>query len=389
MQKFVTNYGVNAMRSFLALAQTKEVTGDQIIAFGISVEPEVATKVFTGYCDLLDQISDIDSFLNEEFAGDTETKEQLAILAKNRLEKHAATFLANHLQRTDAITDAESAELLVEVEKAAGLASAISVALRSRKVTSVDTFQSFRQDVLSGREVYNSPLVEEMLEIYRQNYIKKNFSEMGRAGLLDNFTAKLQKDTTLVYVWRIGESDVLTFLYADEYRDESKVYIGGLNNNPTFNDTKAGKGLIEQMLRDYDQQKYTITADAAPGNAEAYIKLFDFVAYKRNDDPDGDVPFVLDLARQVGWSFASKATSRNEVLKQLQDTDTYVSADKSVVYIKADSSVGVLDTFLDASYVVTKMFSDQKAGINYFVLEYAPWVHEVLSPTNLETLNAA
>jgi hypothetical protein len=386
MQSFTQLYGVSGMRTFLALSQTNEITGDQLVAFGVSGDLAQVGRVFSGYSDLLDQKSDIDTFLATEFTGDEATRIQIATIAENKLQKNAAKFLVEAVTRPDTLSDVEASELIVQVEKAAGLAAAVSAALRSRKITNVDTFQSFRQDILSGHEVRSSPLFQEMLDIYEKNYTEKyDYSPSGRQALLDSFTKTLEKDTTQVYVWRIGDTDVLTYLYADEYPEQQMVYIGGLNSNPAFQDARAGKGLIEQMLRDYDNKKYTITAEAAPANAIAYMKLYGFVATDWSSDPDE--AFVLSVARQADWKFTTQDLKDKEFINLMDTEEVYESPDQSFTVCKLSPSASELAQYFANGYVMTRMI--QRQGIMYAVMEQAPFVLEGLYATDSQTKIAA
>ena len=390
MRKALANlkerHGPNGLRIFVSLADQFKLQ-DSAVHFALI--SDFSDDVIDMYCALLDEETEVESYIKSEFSETEDDLVGVVSLAQAKIFAEAKTFLVTHIRDDIKINPNEFCS---HISKARGMAAAISAAFELKKIKGVESLRSFRQEILTGDEVIFGGLHDELIRIYEENYRSRRYqySESGMVSLIDNFNTKLLSDTVKVYVWRLGEREVLTYLYVDEDVDKKIVYIGGSNANDNFANSKAGIGLLQQMVGDYDAKGWTITAEAAPDNARAYILLYDFIAYRRNDDSDEN--YVLDVARYSGQKWKSSAIKQSEIIDSLASELEYSSADGSIRYVKVGESAEAIDQYLESGYVVTKTFtkkSPNKESASYFILEYAPFVREALLPKDSQTAIAA
>jgi hypothetical protein len=371
MQGFTKQYGVAGMRTFLALSQRTDVSGDDIVAFGEQA-PALAGQVFCTYSEVLDQSNSIEDLIRQQ-VGDSETEvDQLVTATNDIIFTRANDFLAAQLR--EPVKVGETPLDVSGVGRAQGKA-AVSAALRLGVIKGVEDLRGFQPRELTGSEVLaDTTLFASLTDIYREIYVTQyGYSDAGVEDLIKKFTEQLSTQGAVLHLWQIGDGEdeqVLAFLLVTD--EGSQRHMSALNVNPSFADSRAGLDLLDEAIERSEAEGSVVTAEAAPDNARAYISLYGFVGTARHDDPDE--PYVLDLARAPGAVSAQKKVSRKEVFEALADSSHDAIERDGIAFVRARDKGQTLDNFFARGYVVTHMYPKREGGkvVNYFVLEQLP-----------------
>lgn len=362
MQHFTGTFGVAGMRTFLAMQEKGFDFGDKIVAFG---RHEGAREVFESYGELLDKRVEQAELIRSEFDCETVDCDAFVAAMEKQLFGKANEYLVEQISKSEAGEDISV--LTDELTHKLVMAEVINTALRNKTITSVEAMKGFRDELLSGAEVIEHELEEELVGIYEDNYLRRyQYSKEGAEQLVINFRESLRRPQTKVFLWRVGET-VLGFITAEQ-QQSGAVYVGGLNSNAAFT-TNAGPKLIKMVFSEYPLESTVLTAEATVENAAAYSQLYNFVSYTAVTDPDEG--FVLKQISHPRWEFQTQKEKRGQILSYLESSDMYRSSGNRVVAYRTKDTTFVPPE-LDGSYVITRIFQDKKDGSRVFVLEKAP-----------------
>jgi len=239
-QDFMKAQGVPAMRSFLALAESEGVTGEDIVNFGNNLG-DSARDVFGRYCEILDAVNEIDVWLAsrvkmspEEYA---ELKEQIeSILMKN----------ANQLL-VSAIESGESADIQKQLDICQSEVRREVALLQS---VSIDKLVSKPLEQTSATELAETDRAR-MRELVQGNY--KNETPKFQALVAKSLEDHINDPNTNFYVLRNLNGLIISFNRFDKERDTetgelSRQYFGSFNADPVY--FGVGSILMERTIKD-------------------------------------------------------------------------------------------------------------------------------------------
>lgn len=240
LQYFIQEHGVPAMRSFLALAESEGITGDDIVNFGNNLG-DSARDVFGRYCEILDAVNEIDAWLSSRVTVSPEEYAELKKQIETSLMKNA-----NQLLRS-AIASGESEGIQKQLE-----------ACQAEARQEVALLQSVGIDKLVSKPLEQTPAIElaetdraRMRELVRDNY--KNETPEFQALVAKSLEEHITDPNTDFYVLRNQNGLIISFNRFDKELDPetgelSRQYFGSFNADPIY--FGVGSIMMERTIKD-------------------------------------------------------------------------------------------------------------------------------------------
>ena len=240
MKTFISQYGIPAMRSFLTLAESEGVTGEDIVNFGNTLG-DSARDVFGRYCEILDAVNEIDVWLSSRVKVSPEEYIELKEQIKTSLMKNA-----NQLLRS-AIASGESEGIQKQLE-----------ACQAEARQEVAVLQAVGIDKLVSKPLEQTPAVKlsetdraRMRELVRDNY--KNETPEFQALVAKSLEEHITDPNTNFYVLRNQNGLIISFNRFDKELDTetgelSRHYFGSFNADPIY--FGVGSIMMERTIKD-------------------------------------------------------------------------------------------------------------------------------------------
>lgn len=365
VKKFTLEYGIDGMRTFLSLEKESKEFGDRIVEFGNLNES--AEEVFASYGALLDEVDELESFMRQEIGCDEVGCEDVVIKAREQLLNDTNKYLVLNVTTNNSNIIQGLSEKTVE-------AKALSAAFTSylaEKHTTIDDFKSFHKKNYNS-DVITSETMDELENIYRQNYQKLGYDPSVIDKLVNSLEERIHQSETSIYTWEFGENHILAFAATTEDYINNEVYISGLNINPDLKSAKAAKSLLGEIIQEYTNKGWTIVAESSPQNFKGYSQM-DWVATKMTSDELGQEDYLFEMKILPNKDFISKNISRRELQKRVEDTQESIGQDGVVVW-RSDKA-GDVPPLLENGYVITRFIEtyskDTQSSYYIFALERA------------------
>ncbi len=351
---FFQTFGREGTRTFLALEKHTGVSGIDIVDFAIR---EVnAAQTFTAYGSLLDEASDLQTVIREEFDCESIECDKVMLKARERVLAQAHDYLIRSVRGE--MLDMEVLEK--RARQARSLSAALSSGISEHVISSVEEMNSFSSRTLLGEEaLQNINLVTEMERIIRRNRAHYETSQQDQ--LVKHLYSSLGQPHTSLLTWNT-QDQLLAFGVVHENPPEESVHFESFNINPDLKIARAGKGLINEVLNYYGARGWRVTAEASPENTPAYLKMGS-VAVAREEHPAET--YLLKLVYEADGHWPSKNINILKYVSELGARQEMELPGGALLW-RAESSSDT-PPLLEHGYVITKMRRVQDNL--YFILE--------------------
>lgn len=367
MHTFTEQFGVDGMRTFLALEQEGTEFGDRIIDLAIE-HPEKAKQVFHHFAQLLDRAGDAEAVLREVYPTD-EPKPETVAAVESQLTARAVRMLRR------AATSEDIDTVLVEIQESnqelMGTGEAFK-ALKGAGVVSSPEEIKLTPMTLSGAELLaDSERFAAVAELYQKHYEPERAQE-----LIEALRVQLEEPGAKVRCFYLGKTLAASVLTSDR---GDRVYVGSLNVDPDPNLKPLNLGT--HLIADVEERTgvhegRTLEAVATLDNAIAYVNLNNFVATAPLAPADTGAP-RFSLLRNDTWDFPGKRWRAQDVVTRYEQQANGEQMSDTII-VRCPAHEHAVPEEVGGDFVVSKFV--RRGGYLYYVLE--PFLVEAAASRN-------
>ncbi len=285
VQQFTRQYGVNGIRTFLALDKLGEDFGDLIVDIG-NMFTELAEEhcgeiIFGHYVNLIDAIDGLEEYLEDTFA--SEMEEAVIQEVADGIRIRAANFLRGIFKQLLGNTSDTNKKIVESIKKTTDDAILFTSAFRSLKLRDQIDWEQMKNvslESMTSFDISKAPeMRSKMQNILRENYLSSdlNYSQEFINEIMGGMEESLRSANTTWYILQ-KDGEVVGFNKFEEEFDENgalkHIYFGSFNVRQDFGGGKLGEAILETSLTEQKKKGVPIYAYCDP-RAPITQKYFD------------------------------------------------------------------------------------------------------------------
>jgi predicted GNAT family N-acyltransferase len=262
IKAFARTYGVGAFRTFLSLEYEHDL-GDEIIAFGNSIDSRTARAIFERYGEILDASEQAREILTQVFGREGVSSQTRGFLAE-ALAKRGKDILLAAVRTPKNATDVLSNLASVNTE-AVVFANAFRTLKESHELD-LETIRDTSLSISPSAEFRTRTKdIEKVDRLFAEAY--KDQPAEFREAVLNSFHKSLSNPDARFYALR-RKDEVIASLRFDDIRNEkgevTRKYFGSFVSDTAYGNGKLGEAVFENAIAAEATSKIPIQAHCNP-----------------------------------------------------------------------------------------------------------------------------
>ncbi len=363
-------FGQEFIHSFLSASGDENFT-DILLKISEEFPPEAAKSIFSKYSEIAGTTEQVRSFLQENFANQSEYNQELEEKIIQNLLKKGKDLLVNYAKTPEKTPEQVLSELEDINTEIILFATTFKTLKNNNENISLEDFQNY-----SVKSQPPDQISEEQKDVMRQilitNWLSQNQAITEYA--LSHLNNGLSNPNSKFYIMRFN-NEIIGYQRFDANSDGS-LDAGSFN----IKQEARGSHIGEAALRTYLNQEaasHVIKADASPfiPIAKRYIGEFGFVAtgLKQETSPQGETFLLMDMERNDGLNPEYQYISNHQKAQSEYQSNQY-EPDQNQIILKFDQvdqqnqMLFELNQILSqGNHIMTAYFNDSENPNNVYL----------------------
>ncbi len=322
LKKFSNKYKESGLRTFFSVAYGGQKMGDKILTIGEKLPEEVASKVFSIYGEIIDNVNKIVEFTRTKFKDEIETNPELIQKIEETLYIKGEQLLSQIYKDVDNDKEVNINEISNELNRInADTLTTFAIFKQASRNGEKLSLENIEGAVFSRKEATNieEEQQSEMLQLYQtnwKNHPDQNFVESLKTYFKTAFNPEENKEKNYFYTFE-KDGNTRAFVRFEEQKDG--LYASALNVDEASKSFGLGEAMMDEAL--IQEAKENILHASCrkdnPSNMRYFEKGFISKGFKKTNETE---EFDLVWDEEKNKDILAKQKTQEELINMYGNT---------------------------------------------------------------------